>query len=69
MISTIAMIRLGRVRGSAMVDLRISNAKLRDRGTRLVSQTLGIPYDEARVRLERAGWNVRACLEGMPKPE
>jgi N-acetylmuramic acid 6-phosphate etherase len=62
MISTIAMIRLGRVRGSAMVDLRISNAKLRDRGTRLVSQTLGIPYDEARQRLERAGWNVRACL-------
>ena len=35
---------------------------LRDRGTRLVSQTLGIPYDEARQRLERAGWNVRACL-------
>jgi N-acetylmuramic acid 6-phosphate etherase len=62
MISTVAMIRLGRVRGSAMVDLRISNAKLRDRGTRLVSQTLGIPYDEARARLERAGWNVRACL-------
>ena len=63
MLSTVALIRLGRVRGSAMVDLRISNAKLRDRGTRLVSQTLGIPYDEAADRLERAGWNVRACLE------
>ena len=61
-LSTGAMVRLGRVRGNAMVDLHISNEKLRDRGTRLVSETLGISYDEARVRLERAGWNVRAAL-------
>ena len=61
-LSTCAMIRLGRVRGNAMVDLHISNAKLRDRGVRLVSSTLGIGYDDARERLERAGWNVRACL-------
>ena len=56
------MMRMGRVRGNAMVDLQITNAKLRDRGVRLVSQTLGIPYEEAHTRLERAGWNVRACL-------
>jgi N-acetylmuramic acid 6-phosphate etherase len=63
LLSTCAMIRLGRVRGNAMVDLHISNAKLRDRGVRLVSTTLGLSYDEARERLERAQWNVRACLE------
>ena len=62
-LSTCGMIRLGRVRGNAMVDLHISNAKLRDRGVRLVSAALGLGYEEARVRLERAGWNVRACLE------
>jgi len=45
-----------------MVDLRISNDKLRDRGVRLVGNTLGISYEEARIRLEKAGWNVRACL-------
>jgi len=61
-ISTAAMIRLGKVRGNAMVDLNISNAKLRDRGVRLVSTTLGIPYDAAEERLRAAGWNVRACL-------
>jgi N-acetylmuramic acid 6-phosphate etherase len=61
-LSTCAMIRLGRVRGNAMVDLHISNAKLRDRGVRLVSSTLGIGYEEARERLERANWNVRAAL-------
>ncbi len=62
-LSTCAMIRLGKVRGNAMIDLHISNAKLRDRGVRLVSNALQISYDEARVRLEQASWNVRACLE------
>ena len=56
------MVRLGRVRGNSMIDLHISNDKLRDRGARLVSQSLGISYEEARRRLERAGWNVRAAL-------
>jgi N-acetylmuramic acid 6-phosphate etherase len=61
-LSSCAMIRLGRVRGNAMVDLHISNDKLRDRGVRLVSSALGISYEDARARLEAAGWNVRACL-------
>ena len=63
LLSTCAMIRLGRVRGNAMVDLHISNAKLRDRGVRLVSATLGLGYDEAQARLARVDWNVRACLD------
>ncbi len=61
-LSTCAMVRLGRVRGNSMVDLRISNAKLRDRGVRLVSRELKISYEEATARLEMAGWNVRAAL-------
>lgn len=67
LLSTCAMIRLGRVRGNAMVDLSISNEKLRDRGARLVSATLGIPYDAARIALEKADWNVRECLGVEPK--
>jgi N-acetylmuramic acid 6-phosphate etherase len=65
-LSTCAMIRLGKVRGGAMIDLRISNEKLRDRGTRLVAGALGLAYDEARARLAAAGWNVRACLNAPP---
>jgi N-acetylmuramic acid 6-phosphate etherase len=61
-LSTCAMVRLGRVRGNSMIDLHISNAKLRDRGVRLVSRELQISYEEARERLEKAGWNVRAAL-------
>ena len=63
LLSTCAMIRLGHVRGNAMIDLNISNTKLRDRGVRLVSAALGIDYAAAQERLEHAGWNVRACLD------
>ncbi len=61
-LSTCAMVRLGRVRGNAMIDLRISNAKLRDRGVRFVSRELRISYAEAKTRLEKAAWDVRAAL-------
>jgi N-acetylmuramic acid 6-phosphate etherase len=64
LISTAAMVRLGRVKGNRMVDLGISNEKLRDRGTRMVADALQLSYTEARTRLEAANWNVRACLDG-----
>jgi N-acetylmuramic acid 6-phosphate etherase len=63
LISSIAMIRLGRVRGSAMIDLKVSNAKLRDRAARLVSSELGVSYETAWTLLEQKTWNVRAALE------
>lgn len=63
LLSTAAMVRLGHVQGNRMIDLGISNEKLRDRGARMVAEALAISYDEARQRLEAAGWKVRACLE------
>jgi N-acetylmuramic acid 6-phosphate etherase len=63
LLSTCAMIRLGKIRGNAMVDVSISNEKLRDRGTRIVAATLHLSYETARARLAAADWNVRACLE------
>ncbi len=63
LISSIAMIRLGRVRGSAMIDLKVSNAKLRDRAARLVCTELGVSYETAWNLLEQRDWNVRAALE------
>ncbi len=62
-LSTAAMIRQGRVRGNLMINVQVSNEKLRDRGVRLVSSSLGINYGEAEQKLAAAGWNVRACLE------
>lgn len=48
MITTSVMIQLGRVKGNKMVNMQLSNAKLVDRGTRMVVDELGLPYDEAR---------------------
>jgi N-acetylmuramic acid 6-phosphate etherase len=62
LLSTCAMVRLGRVFGNRMVDVGISNEKLRDRGTRIVAEAMSISYPEARARLEAAQWNVRAAL-------
>jgi N-acetylmuramic acid 6-phosphate etherase len=61
MISTAVMIRLGRVKGNKMVDMQLSNNKLRDRGTRMVMEALQIKADEARALLETHG-SVRAAI-------
>lgn len=63
-ISSCTMVRLGHVRGGAMVDIRATNAKLRDRAVRIVSVALGIDAGTARQRLAHHGWNVRAALGG-----
>ena len=48
MITTSVMIQMGRVKGNKMVNMQLTNAKLVDRGTRMVSEELGLPYDEAK---------------------
>ena len=55
MISTSLMIRLGRVRGNRMVKMQLTNAKLVDRGTRMIQESLGLPYAEAEHLLLEAG--------------
>lgn len=48
MITTATMIQMGRVKGNKMVNMQLSNAKLVDRGTRMIVEELGLPYDEAK---------------------
>jgi N-acetylmuramic acid 6-phosphate etherase len=55
MISTSLMIRLGRVKGNRMVKMQLTNAKLVDRGTRMLQDSLGLSYEEAQQRLLDAG--------------
>ena len=61
MISTSVMVRLGKVKGNKMVDMQLSNNKLRDRGTRMVMEALQIQAEEARDLLEKHG-SVRAAV-------
>lgn len=65
-LSTCAMVRLGKVRGNLMIDMNASNAKLRDRAIRQVCELSGLSYESARERLVRAGWSVRVALENAP---
>jgi N-acetylmuramic acid 6-phosphate etherase len=62
-ISTGAMVALGKVRGNLMIDLHASSAKLRDRAVRVVAELAGSDYDSARERLEADGWNLRAVVD------
>jgi len=62
-ISTGAMVALGKVRGNLMIDLTISNTKLRDRAIRLVAEIVKCDPGDAAQRLELHHWNVRAALE------
>lgn len=48
MITTSVMIKMGRVKGNRMVNMQLSNAKLVDRGTRMLVDELGLAYDDAR---------------------
>ncbi|MDR0994969.1 MAG: N-acetylmuramic acid 6-phosphate etherase [Tannerella sp.] len=48
MISTTVMIRLGRVKGNKMVNMQLTNQKLVDRGTRMVAEATGLPYEQAK---------------------
>ena len=61
-LSTGAMVALGKVRGNLMIDLAITNKKLRDRAARLVAELGKCDYAEACERLQKNGWNLRAAL-------
>lgn len=62
-ISTGAMVALGKVRGNLMIDLNTSSAKLRDRATRMVAELAQCDYNSARGQLEASGWDLRAVLK------
>jgi N-acetylmuramic acid 6-phosphate etherase len=66
-ISTGAMVGLGKVHGNLMIDLHTSSAKLRDRAVRVVVELAHCDYNSARERLEARGWNLRAALEEAGK--
>jgi N-acetylmuramic acid 6-phosphate etherase len=63
MISTSLMIRMGRVRGNRMIKMQLKNAKLVDRGTRMLQEFLGLDYAEAQRRLLDAGSVDRALRD------
>ncbi len=58
MLSTLAMVELGKVYGNLMVDLRPTNAKLRARAVRILVRIAGASEEAAERALAEAGWRV-----------
>lgn len=61
-ISTTLMVRLGKVYENLMVDLRASNAKLRDRAARIVTELTGLGRQESLALLNAAGGEVKTAI-------
>ena len=61
-ISTTLMIREGRVYGNLMVDLRATNAKLRDRAARILSQVTGLDRLAAFTALDASGGETKTAI-------
>jgi N-acetylmuramic acid 6-phosphate etherase len=61
-ITTGAMIRLGKVFGNLMVDLRATNQKLRDRSERILMEMCELDRETARELLRRAGGSVKTGI-------
>jgi len=62
MLTTGAMVRIGKTYGNLMVDVQMGSEKLRDRARRIITIVTGLEYDEADKLLRRAHWNVKAAI-------
>jgi N-acetylmuramic acid 6-phosphate etherase len=61
-ITTVAMIRLGKVFEHYMVDLRAGSAKLRDRAVRIVASAGEVPREDAERLLAATGGEVKTAI-------
>jgi len=73
MITTGAMVRIGKTLGNVMVDLQLTNAKLVERSKRIVMTIGGVDYDRASQLLEQSGGSVKVAIvmavTGCPREE
>ena len=73
MITTGAMIRLGKTYGNLMVDLKATNVKLKDRSERIVAEVCGVAREHARELLAAADGRVKTAIVmhklGVPRDE
>ena len=62
MITTGAMIRIGKTFGNLMVDLRATNNKLKDRSERILIEVCGVDRERARALLDEANGRVKVAI-------
>ncbi|MBP2637531.1 MAG: N-acetylmuramic acid 6-phosphate etherase [Firmicutes bacterium] len=62
MLTTATMIKLGKVYGNLMVDVKPNNAKLVERAKRIVAQAAGVSREQAGEVLTEAGMNPKTAI-------
>jgi N-acetylmuramic acid 6-phosphate etherase len=62
MLTTGAMVLIGKTYGNLMVDVQTNSEKLKDRARRIVNIVTGLEYEECEGLLKRAHWNVKAAI-------
>jgi N-acetylmuramic acid 6-phosphate etherase len=62
MITTTTMIKLNKTYNNFMVDLKVSNKKLLDRGIKIINNILGLDYKESKLLLNRSKGEVKTAL-------
>src|SRR5688500_10299423 len=62
MLTTGAMVRIGKTYGNLMVDVQTGSEKLKDRARRIVNIVTGLEYQDADRLLKKAHWNVKAAI-------
>jgi N-acetylmuramic acid 6-phosphate etherase len=73
LITTTAMIRMGKIYGNRMVDLRATSEKLKERSKKVLVDVCGLSYEESEQLLKKAGGSVKVAivmsLVGASKPD
>jgi N-acetylmuramic acid 6-phosphate etherase len=67
MLSSGAMIRIGKTYQNYMIDVRMVNEKLIDRGCRFVSEIANVSYEEAQKCIQTCGKVKTACVMAAKK--
>ncbi|MEC1471747.1 N-acetylmuramic acid 6-phosphate etherase [Bacillus haynesii] len=62
MISTAAMIKMGKVYENLMVDVKVSNDKLKERAIRIIQTVTGVPKETAAQALEKSNNQVKTAI-------
>lgn len=73
MLTTTAMIKLGKVYQNLMVDLQVKSEKLKERSKRTIMEVTGVSYRKASNLLKRSGGSVKLAILrhhlGVDSPE
>ncbi|MFC4619202.1 N-acetylmuramic acid 6-phosphate etherase [Camelliibacillus cellulosilyticus] len=67
MITTAAMIKMGKVYKNLMVDLNVSNLKLRERAVHILENTTEVSEEKAREFLDAANYDVKTAIVMIKK--